>query len=533
MKPAVTLKWVCLLGIGGLLLLALRAGSASGLTSGVAYGRLAVGSFHACAIVTQGKVKCWGYGEQGQLGNGQAKSSATAVEVAGLSDVRWLSAGEHWTCAVLGNGNVKCWGNTDAHFAPPAERKTLSTCYENAEARRGGHGGPCALRPVTVAGLSGVRAIDLNSIAAYAIGHDGSVDYWMSENPWDRPTLYTGAKLPVMPASWITNPDQIAVTAGTLMSVKYNYPNACGLRSDGQVQCWGLPATLAGLGQQTCQDNTRQDGVAFEVAGQNYFLESKGAGRINQLSGSERESCQPMRWQAVPGKDYSVPEPDQTHPEAICCKVVSEEESDDQIVRTEKQVCAQLARAKTETTCSTLSDEELLQTPIPGASEVVSLAPSALEGLYAVRSNGQVLFWGSGLRRELALASLTQPVHGTRVVRDRPAAVPELQGSQQLKETSYHGCAVFTGGQVRCWGAQYNFGLLGNGVSMGESQKPVVVKGLGPSVYVGLGHVHSCALQQDGQVKCWGHNTAGELGSGSTAKFSAVPVSVKGVQVIF
>lgn len=76
---------------------------------------IAVGSVHTCAVLEDGAVKCWGYGEEGQLGHGDKKfigddetpASAPDVNVGGV--VRRLTMGEH-TCALLGTRKVRCWG---------------------------------------------------------------------------------------------------------------------------------------------------------------------------------------------------------------------------------------------------------------------------------------------------------------------------------------------------------------------------------------------------------------------------------------
>ncbi len=72
---------------------------------------VSAGRRHSCAVRSDESVVCWGYGMNGELGNNDTITSATPVPVAlGLDKAFTLSSGDGFSCASLRGGRVKCWG---------------------------------------------------------------------------------------------------------------------------------------------------------------------------------------------------------------------------------------------------------------------------------------------------------------------------------------------------------------------------------------------------------------------------------------
>ena len=80
---------------------------------------ISAGGYHACALLDNGSVKCWGGNGYGQLGiDNTTTMGDDSGEMAQLTGINLgtgrtataISAGYDHTCALLDNGAVKCWG---------------------------------------------------------------------------------------------------------------------------------------------------------------------------------------------------------------------------------------------------------------------------------------------------------------------------------------------------------------------------------------------------------------------------------------
>jgi alpha-tubulin suppressor-like RCC1 family protein len=187
---------------------------------GVATG-LAVGGGHACAVLTDRTVRCWGSGTVGQLGDGLSTDSAVPVKVQGLTDVVQVAAGGSTTCAVLASGAVMCWGAGGCgalgnnKFYP---NFTSEPVFEST--------------PVAVIGISTAQQVSTNGSSTCARLIDGTVRCWGmgSRGELGDGVIYSdpcGSATPVDVSSIAT---AASVSLGSV---------SCALLMDGSARCWG------------------------------------------------------------------------------------------------------------------------------------------------------------------------------------------------------------------------------------------------------------------------------------------------------
>ncbi len=138
----------------------------------------------------------------------------------------------------------------------------------------------------------------------------------------------------------------------------------------------------------------------------------------------------------------------------------------------------------------------------------------------ALTNTGGVVCWGYNWAGQLG--------DNTRIMRTSPTPVNGLaNGIQAVTTGQSHSCALTNSGGVKCWGFNF-YGQLGDG-SNNTIAVPVDVSGLASGVVaIAAGANHTCALTNGGGVKCWGLNTNGQLGNASNSD-SNIPVNVNGL----
>jgi alpha-tubulin suppressor-like RCC1 family protein len=125
-----------------------------------------------------------------------------------------------------------------------------------------------------------------------------------------------------------------------------------------------------------------------------------------------------------------------------------------------------------------------------------------------VTTSFRVFCWGNNNRLQLG--------DGTTVLqRLRPVAVAGALSFKQVSAGQSHTCAVTTGNQAYCWGYGL-LGQLGNGTRFDRKRPSAVAGGLS-FARVTAGLDHTCGETTGNRGYCWGWNEKGSLGDGSSS----------------
>ncbi|MCB0977641.1 MAG: hypothetical protein KDB02_09300 [Acidimicrobiales bacterium] len=153
---------------------------------------------------------------------------------------------------------------------------------------------------------------------------------------------------------------------------------------------------------------------------------------------------------------------------------------------------------------------------VSGLSDAVSVAVGHQHAC-AILQDGTVRCWGDDSEGELGDGPTDSTAAG-------PVAVTDLGAVTSISAGYRHTCAT-TDGTVRCWGGNAN-GRLGDGTTI-PSNVPVLAVGIGDAASVTVGGGHTCARLGNGDLRCWGYNAYGQIGDGTTDA-TALPTTVGG-----
>lgn len=210
----------------------------SGVLSGktiqaIAAGTQPVGNGHTCALDTDGKVYCWGYNANGQLGNSSTtqRTYPVAVTTSGVLSgkvIKAISAGDSNSHALSTDGLAYAWGY-------------------NVNGELGNNSTTRSLAPVATRIISSVTAISNTLAHSCALNSSGVVYCWgdnISGKIGDGTT--TDRLIPVTVSTAGT-----PMVGKTIQAISAGGTHSCAVDTAGLVYCWGSNSDEGQLGNNS------------------------------------------------------------------------------------------------------------------------------------------------------------------------------------------------------------------------------------------------------------------------------------------
>ena len=474
----------------------------TGLSSGVA--AIAVGDYHACALMKSGDMQCWGSNENGQLGNGTTTDSATPLSVSLTGAIQITANGEH-TCALINDGTAKCWG-LDRYGELGDGAPTIQST------------------PDKVVGLSGAASIVAGGNHTCAVSKAGGLWCWGSNNAGqlsDGST--TDSPVPTI-AIGTTQADSYMPISVVRIAAGANHN--CVVNADGTLQCWGSNASGELGNNETGASSIPvsvllPDAATAVAPGGNHTCVLTSIGHVlcwgENTSGELGDGTNVGRYYPL-----NVASPDKSPLTNV--KTVSSGDFHSCVTFNDASAACWGSNSRGELGNShfggSSSSYPLRVIDLSGIplTNIVTISGGAYSTC-AVISSGEVKCWGDNLYGQLGNGATATKIAGPDV------SVTGLT-AKAIAVGAFHACAITTTSTVRCWGVNAA-GQLGDGTTTNHNV-PVDVVGLSDVIAITAGTFHSCALTSAGAVFCWGDDGAGQLGEGSTDP-SSLPVPITGL----
>ncbi|MEC8340449.1 MAG: putative Ig domain-containing protein, partial [Candidatus Thermoplasmatota archaeon] len=205
---------------------------------------LAFGDRHACALLDDGDVVCWGRNNAGQLGTtGGDKDTPQAINLGTGRTATSIYAGGNYNCAILDDASVKCWGQNDQGQLGIGTSSNTNTPTTVASFGTGRTAVALATAFKTVCAL-----LDDGSVKCWGDRADGLLGNGGSTTDLDSP--------PASPINLGTGRTAKAITGGE--------QHFCAILDDDSVKCWGNGANgKLGTGSTSGQNTPTSTSGSF------------------------------------------------------------------------------------------------------------------------------------------------------------------------------------------------------------------------------------------------------------------------------
>ena len=491
---------------------------------------VSAGISHSCVLHQTGNISCWGNNYYGQLGDGTGDDSSVPVKVQGIDDATAVSAGSWHTCALHQTGQVSCWGGWGGKGLVPVEIDGIT----DATAIDAGDYDSCALHQTGTISRWGkdagsvLKEIDgiSDATAVDAGGRNGSVGEYFC-------ALHQTGNISCWGRDAGSVPEEIdGISDATAIAVGEDH--SCALHLTGNISCWGGNNGYGQLGNNAVEFESSvpvgvigvSDAVAI-TAGKWYSCALHQTGNISCWGTNEdgRLGDGTNDYSSVPVKVQGIDDATAvTVGGAHSCAL----HQTGNISCWGTNDSGQLGDGAG----GTYHDYSPVPVKVVGIYDITTIT-TGLWHSCALHQTGNISCWGNNQDGQLG--------DGTggneRDMSSFPVRVKDIEDAIAISASDFHSCALHQTGNISCWGRNW-FGQLGDGTGgdlIDYSLVPVKVVGIEDATAVSTSLAHSCALHQNRTISCWGYNGEGQLGDGTGGNrnfgdISSVPVKVAGIE---
>jgi alpha-tubulin suppressor-like RCC1 family protein len=415
--------------------------SASPLEVAGEWDSVSGGYEHTCAIKTGGSLWCWGGNGGGQLGDGSQIDRAAPTPI-DAGPWKAVAAGQVHTCGLKVDGQVLCWGD-DSYQALGDGAVTTGR-----------------LTPFAIAAPAAM-AITAGATQSCAVTTTGELWCWGDNSSGELGLAGPVASLPTRVG---TDADWSEVKAGTYFT--------CGLKAAGGLFCWGWN----GSGQLGDGTTTSRAALGTSVG---------GAGSWAGVAAGDSHACGRL--------DTG---------ELFCWG----DSYDGQIGN------------------GTLT-RRLSPAPLGAAWDRVA---AGISHTCAVATSGLLQCWGNNRQGALGYG-----IHGG--AQNAPAQVGFETDWFEVAAGNSHSCGIRGAGDLYCWGGN-GFGILADGTTVKRAAPALAgYNGAGffngwVAVAAGGNASHACGIRDTAGARslwCWGNNSSRQLARATPAS-SLVALEVTG-----
>jgi alpha-tubulin suppressor-like RCC1 family protein len=491
---------------------------------------VATGGQHSCAIDSHGRLWCWGSNVLGQIGDGNGGPLATAksspVQVLSQSGALWksVSAGSRHTCAIDSNEELWCWG-------------------DNESGQIGNGTTQLQLSPVRIAHALDKGWKSVSTISSHTCAIDIDLKLWC----WGGNTYgQTGSSTTV--GSNTTSPSPVIHPGGSPWDrVETGYRHTCAIDLAGDVWCFGDSefGQAGGIEEDEPIQLVRvahpEQKVWIDIVVGAFHscaiddddaLWCWGDNRSGQIGDNETMVLTPKQlgdsqhgWvRAAAGSNVTCGI--RSGGSIWCWPGIGDVNKPSRVRLGGK---AALVSTGMDHTCALKDDGTLWcwgASRMPGEKKVLDPTPMQIPGSWkdvsvggghtcAVASDTALWCWGLDAFGQI----------GDRKI-NNAAGLSLVSGKwESVSSGDSHTCAVDTNSGLWCWGSN-EFGQLGSGDQLSSDHPRNIDNPAGAGwVDVSAGYLHTCAVDDAGDIWCWGLNSDGQLGDGTFISRSA-PVRV-------